>query len=94
MDKLPFILREYPDGSIEVNYEDVGVEVFGGEDYEVNYRLDAENAEKLKIKMQESNFGNMKELMIQEFGECLDKKSFAATCGEWGIQYELFTWIG
>lgn len=94
MEKLPFILRENKDGSIEINYEDLDTEFFGGGDYEVNYKLDVENTEKLQNKLQELHSGNMRELITAEFGECLDLRSFSATCDEWGIQYELFTWIG
>ena len=94
MDKGSFILKEHKDGSIEISYEDLGVEFFGGGDYEVIYTLDAANAEKLKNKLQELYSGNMKELITAYFGECLDKEPFSITCKSWGIEYELFTWVG
>lgn len=91
MEKLPFILRENPDGSVEVNYEDLGVELFGGADYEVNYIIDEANTKKLRSKLEEKHTGDLKQMLIKEFGEYLDKKSFATTCQEWEIDYQIFT---
>lgn len=36
------LFTHYPDGSASLGFEDYGVEIFGGADYEVTYLLDSE----------------------------------------------------
>ena len=90
-----FSLKEYTDGSIRILYEDYGVEMFGGGDYEATYVLDSENRKLLEDYLKDSgNQGALEEMLISEFGKSLEKKSFAAVCDANGIKYELNTWIG
>lgn len=93
MTKGTMLLKEHDDGSLEISYEDYDVEIFGGGDYEAIYNIDTENAEKLRRYLMKSHSGSMEEMLVDEFGIHMDKRSFASTCDENGIQYELFTWI-
>lgn len=89
-----FNLSEYEDGSIRISYEDYKVDAFGGSSYEAIYDIDPENKTKLiKYLSEAGNAGTLDEMLVSEFGERLDKKSFAITCDENNIKYKLFTWI-
>ena len=88
-----FALKEYSDGGIRIIYEDYGVEMFGGWDYEATYVLDAGNRRLLEEYLRINNRGSLKEMLVSEFGKALEKKSFAAVCDENGIQFELNTCI-
>jgi len=76
-----------------IEYNDYEVESFGGGGYEAIYDIDPENRDKLEKLIGKPSEKNLKELIAAEFGECLDKNSFAAYLNENGIKYELFTWI-
>jgi len=89
-----FSLTESEDGSIRISYEDYKVDAFGGSSYEAIYDIDSENKAKLfKYLVDAGNTGTLNEMLVSEFGERLDKKSFASTCDENEIKYKLFTWI-
>lgn len=88
-----FNLYEEKNGGITVSYIDTGVEMFEGGSYEAQYGIDKENREKLEAILRRTNSGTLIEMMKSEFGDCLQKKSFAAWCDEQGIKYDLFTWI-
>lgn len=90
--KVTFVERD--DGSVLLSYTDYNVEIFGGDDYEVKYVIDSENVVKLREYLEKNNSGTLEEMIINEFGIHLDKKSFAAVCKEQGIEYQLNTWIG
>ena len=92
MEKGKFILNEHKDGGISLSYEDYDVEFLGGSDYEVNYSLNAENANKLRSYLSAKHTGTLEEMIAEEFGISLDKKSFSQTCKDEGIAFELFTW--
>ncbi len=93
MVKGRFVFNENKDGSIRISYEDYGVEAFDGSDYEVIYTLDMKNAHKLRKLLSENHQGSLEEMIRMEFGECLDKKSFASYCSENDIEQDCFTWI-
>ena len=93
MIKGEFILKEQNDSGILLSYEDYDVELLGGHDYEVNYRIDAENAKKLRSYLMEKHTGTLEEMIAEEFGINLDKKSFSQTCKDEGSSFELFTWL-
>ena len=81
-------------GRLQIKYEDYDVEAFGGADYEVMYSLDTEGREKLLYALEsEGRKGELADMILAHFGECLDRDSFSAYCDERGIPYELFTWI-
>ena len=92
MIKSEFVLKEQKDGGISLSYEDYDVDLLGGRDYEVNYSLDAENVQKLRSYLSEKHTGTLKEMIVEEFGTNLDKKSFSQTCKDEGISFGLFTW--
>ena len=92
------MFRELEGGEIEISYEDYNVEAFGGADYEAIYRLTSENAEKLKEVLKNENLesnGNLtlKELILNKFGENLEKESFAKYCDTKNIKYKLQTFV-
>lgn len=82
---------ENDDGSIRIRYEDYKVGCFGGGDYEAIYEIDAANREKLENLLRKSDDDNLEDLIVEEFGEYLDKKSFAEYLNENDIKYGLFT---
>ena len=92
MKKSEFILKEKEDGGIELSYEDYDVEMLGGNDYEVIYSIDSENTKKLRSYLSKKHTGNLEEMIAEEFGISLDKKSFAKMCNDEGISYRLFTY--
>ena len=92
MKKSEFILIEKEDGGIELSYEDYDVEMLGGNDYEVIYSINSENTKKLRSYLSKKHTGNLEEMIAEEFGISLDKKSFAKMCNDEGISYRLFTY--
>lgn len=79
---------------LTVNYEDFDVEAFGGSDYEVTYTLGPFSKEKLQHELeQEGLSGTLKEMILERFGEYLDRESFCHYCDKRGIKYDLFTWV-
>ena len=93
MTKGEAIIRD-SEASLFVSYEDYDVECFGGSDYEVIYTLDQANRRKLWKALKAENLGGtLEEMILEYFGECLDKDSFSKYCDERNIKYELFTWI-
>ena len=92
MKKSRFILKEKEDGGIELSYEDYDVEMLGGNDYEVIYSINSENTKKLRSYLSKKHTGNLEEMIAEEFGISLDKKSFAKMCNDEGISYRLFTY--
>ena len=85
---------EYEDGSIKIEYEDYVVDMYGGCDYESIYRLDKENAEKLRKHLEKTHTGSLKEMLNEEFGSNLKKKSIEKELDRLKIKYTHFTWIG
>ncbi len=93
MHKGLFNLTEYEDGGIRLSYEDYHVGAFGGGGYEAIYTIDAENRDKLEVLLEKPFIDGLEDLIIAEFGESLEKKSFANYLDKNGIEYRLFTWI-
>ena len=80
--------------TLQVSYEDYEAETFGGDDYEAIYTLDEENREKLILALLDEGLrGSFEDMILERFGVCLDKGSFAGYCDERQIKYDLFTWI-
>jgi len=79
---------------LQVSYEDLDVDVFGGGDYEVIYTLYGEERSKLVKALNDEGYsGSSEEMITAYFGAYLNKGSFSAYCDEHGIKYELFTWL-
>jgi len=79
----------YPDGSASLGFEDYGVEIFGGADYEVTYLLDKENFDKL-LKCLGTSFmdKNTKNVLIEKFGERFDSNQFEQFCKHHAIVFK------
>lgn len=86
-----FYVSRFDDGSVNISYEDYGT--YGGSDYEVIYKLDAENADKLTSLLLSGANRELDDLLTEKFGKKLDKESFGSFCEENDIKYRLFTWI-
>ncbi len=79
---------------LHVSYEDSEVEQFGGGDYEVNYSLDGQNKEKQReVLARDGLKGTLEDMILEHFGEYLDKDAFSTFCDRNGIKYDLFTWV-
>lgn len=81
------------DGSFVFSYEDYGVDFYDGSDVEVIYKLDAENAEKLRIYLARKHVGSLESMLVQECGSDYRKKAATELFDEAGVKYESFTWI-
>lgn len=75
-----WLFTHYPDGSASLGYEDYGVEIFGGADYEVPYLLDKANFNKLLNYLGTSIDKNTKNVLIEKFGERFDSNQFEQFC--------------
>ena len=75
MIKGTFWLEEKPEGGVTIWIEDYNVESFGGADYEWCYSFDTANTAKLTNILSQSNNGSLKQMIENEFGIHLDKKS-------------------
>ena len=74
------LFTHYPDGSASLGYEDYGVEIFGGADYEVPYLLDKANFNKLLNYLGTSIDKNTKNVLIEKFGERFDSNQVEQFC--------------
>ena len=93
MIKGTFWLEEKSDGGVTIWIEDYEVEAFGGADYEWCYSLDKANAEKLTDILSQSNCGSLGQMIEEEFGIHLDKKSMKQWLDDNGVEYEFFSWV-
>ncbi len=82
-----------PDGSARIGYEDYNVEIFDGSDYEVTYYLDKVNFETLLKALNISSNDNIKNKLVEKFGEFFEKENFIDFCKENDINYDLHTYI-
>lgn len=81
------------DGSFVFSYEDYGVDFYDGADVEVIYKLDAENAEKLRNYLARKHVGSLESMLVQECGSDYRKKAATELFDEAGVKYKSFTWI-
>ena len=93
MDKGALHYMEWDDGHVEFGYEDPDVEIFGGGSYEVIYKLDKENIEKMAGILSEKHTVNLQEMIIAEFGKYLDRGSLYNWMREKGIQFDFWSWV-
>lgn len=83
-----------PDGSLVLSYADYGVESFGGMDYEVTYKLNPANTEKLREYLSKRHTGSCIESLIeQECGSDYRKKGPMELFKEAGVEFTHFVWI-
>ena len=91
MTKGTFWLEEKEDGSVSIGIEDYDVEAFGGRDYEWIYTLDRKNRKKMTGILSQTQEGTLREMIAEEFGIHLDKKSMTQWFEENKIKYEFFS---
>ena len=94
------MFKRLDNGGIELSYEDYNVESLGGADYEAIYNLSKEESDKLFNLLEKEYKGNggknnldLKQLILNKFGENLNKASFAKYCKENNIKYDLHTFV-
>lgn len=93
MIKGTFWLEEKKVGGVTIWIEDYEVEAFGGADYEWCYSLDQENTAKLTDILSRTNTGSLEQMIAEEFGVHLDKKSAKQWLDDNGVEYEFFSWV-
>ncbi|MCR5675764.1 MAG: hypothetical protein K6G16_08655 [Lachnospiraceae bacterium] len=77
-----------------VSYEDYGVDLFDGSDYEATYVIGQRGRDRLRAALEAEGYtGDLPKMIIARFGECLEKESFAAYCKKHDVFYKLDTWI-
>ena len=82
------LFAHYSDGSASLGYEDYGVEIFGGADYEVTYLLDKANFNKLLNCLGTSMDKNTKNVLIEKFDERFDSNQFEQFCEHHAIVFK------
>lgn len=79
---------------LTVSYEDFHVEAFDGMNYEVTYKLNPGNRDRLRAALEADGYrGALRDMIREHFGSYLDQDSFALYCSRHGIQYQSFTWL-
>ena len=89
-----FLFTLNPDGSAILGYEDYDVDIFDGDDYEVNYLLDTTNFTNLLHHLNIPLNRDTKKLLKKEFGHHFDSTKFEECCKEHGVTYERNVRIG
>ncbi|MDI9541121.1 MAG: hypothetical protein QM204_06625 [Bacillota bacterium] len=82
------------DGSVILGYEDYGVDIFDGYDYEVNYRLDKSNFKLLCKCLNLTANERVEDLLIKKFGYNFDSIAFETFCKQHKIVYARYIHIG
>ena len=86
------LLTENKDGSIIVGYVDYDVEFFSGRDYESFYKLDKENADKLREYFTNAGYANLKDGLTDKLGKNFNDSEFCKLCDTLEIKYVHTTW--
>ena len=86
-----FWLTENENGVV-IGYADYGVGMFGGGDFEKNYILDGENAEKLRAALANEYVGSLEEMIEAAFSRNFSDRKFWDFCKRNGIEYSTSTW--
>lgn len=79
---------------IQIGYEDYGVSLFGGGDFECTYTLTGENAIKFRNELAKLFVGPLEEAVRIVFGENFNDSLFAEFCKKNNIEYSKSTWTG
>ncbi|MBQ3369780.1 MAG: hypothetical protein IJG48_02040 [Mogibacterium sp.] len=93
MKKGTFWLNENKNGGVSIGIEDYEVEAFGGCDYEWIYTFDTANTLKLIATLSANNSGSLEQMITEEFGIHLDKKSMKMWLDQNDIKYEFNSWV-
>lgn len=83
-----------PDGSAELGYEDYGVDVFGGGDIEVMYRLDKRNFKYFKQFLEEEQNEPIHKAVVSAFGRNFDSMKFEEYCKRHDLEFSKNVHIG
>ncbi len=81
-------------GRISIGYEDYGVSQFGGGNFEMTYRLDEENSQRLVAELRKEYRGTLGEMIEAAFGKNFRDPDFRSFCRERAIEYSSFSWTG
>ena len=81
-------------GKISIGYEDYGVDMFGGGDFEKTYYLDKENSKKLIAALKKEYKGKLQKMIEDAFGKNFSDPDFWDFCKSNGIEYTSSTWSG
>ena len=92
-DTSGLLLYENADGSMELGYCDYGVGEFNGGDYDVTYRIDKGNADKLREYFSKKKGGSLKEKMVAEFGKNLSEEKLRKALKKLGVDYIRDSWV-
>ena len=82
----------YENNKLEIGYEDYGVSLFGGGDFECVYKLDEENSKKFIQLLSKTYNGSVKEMVVLAFGETFSDSEFVNFCKKNNIEYNKSTW--
>ena len=85
---------EEKDGKISIGYEDYGVSMFGGGDFERTYSLDVTNSQKLISALEKEYQGTLDQMLEAAFGRSFKDSEFCAFCKKHGVEYSSSTWCG
>jgi len=82
------------ESGISIGYEDYGVSMFGGGDFEKTYYLNKENAKKFKAALKKAYSGTTSEMIEAAFGKGFSDSTFWEFCKANKIEYTSSTWSG
>lgn len=88
-----FWLSRNIDGTATLGVEDYDVGFFDGADYEMTYKMDAENLKKFEAILSQTHEGTLEEMIEEEFGIHLNKKNIREWFEDNGIEFEYFSWM-
>ena len=80
------------DNLLSISVEDYKVELFDGMDYEFTYLIKEENIDDFCNKLNCTK-ENVKDKIIEVFGESLEKQSISKWLRANNIKYDLHSWI-
>ena len=79
-------------GQISIGYEDYGVDMFGGGDFERTYRFDKVNSEKFREALAKEYSGTLEEMVEEAFGRNFADWKFFDFCKRYGIRFNTSSW--
>ena len=85
---------EEKNNKISIGYEDYGVSLFGGGNFEKTYYLDEENSKKFVSALQKEYQGSLKKMIESAFGREFSDSKFYDFCKNNKIKYSSSTWSG
>ena len=81
------------ENELQIGYEDYGVGMFGGGDYEKTYIMDAANAKKFETALRKKYSGTLEAMVEEAFTRNFNDRAFATFCKKHRVQYETSSWI-